>query len=305
MSLTVAFPNDSMRMRFAGFSDRAHLIVWRPGDEVGERINYLVIDHREPIASLARIPPGVVDIVQIDSLGFDGAEQVLPPGTILCNGAGIHEAPTAELAITLTLASQRGWPDLADFQQKRIWASGLTFPGLAGRRVLLIGVGGVGARIARLLEPFDVHLERVGRSARVDLHGQVFALSDLPPLLLHSEIVILALPLTNETRGIMSAELLGRLPRGALIVNVSRGGLIDTEALTERVRKGELRCALDVVDPEPLPIAHPLWSLPGSLISPHLGGRVSGTESESERLVRAQIERLMRLTPPDHIVIST
>jgi phosphoglycerate dehydrogenase-like enzyme len=94
------------------------------------------------------------------------------------------------------------------------------------------------------------------------------------------------------------------LPAGALVVNVSRGPIVDTDALVAHVRSGAVRSALDVVDPEPLPVGHPLWSLPGSLISPHLGGAVQSMNTRVDPIVLAQIELLARGERPENVVIN-
>ncbi len=175
--------------------------------------------------------------------------------------------------MTLILASQRGWPEVGRNQDAQKWDRPM-WPGLIGQRVLLIGVGGIGREFEARIAGFDVELTRVARTARDGVHG----IDELPDLLPLADIVVLAIPLNDETRGLVDGAFLDRLPHGALVVNVSRGPIVDTDALVEHVRTGAIRSALDVVDPEPLPAGHPLWSLPGSLISPHLGGNVAEHE---------------------------
>jgi phosphoglycerate dehydrogenase-like enzyme len=215
------------------------------------------------------------------------------------NAVGVHEAPTAEMAMTLILASQRGWPEVGRNQDAQKWER-LTWPGLIGARVLLIGVGGIGGEFARRVAGFDVSLTRVARTARDDIHG----IDELPTLLPNADIVVLAIPLNDETRGIVDGTFLDALPWGALVVNVSRGMIVNTEALVERVRSGAVRAALDVVDPEPLPAGHPLWSLPGSLLSPHLGGAVQSMNTRVDPLVLAQIDLILRGERPANIVLD-
>lgn len=115
--------------------------------------------------------------------------------------------------------------------------------------------------------------------------------------------MILAVPLSDETRGLVDGGFLDLLPRGALVVNVSRGPIIDTDALVQHVRSGAVRAALDVVDPEPLPAGHPLWSLPGSLITPHLGGNVPSMSTRVDPLIREQIVLLRQGHQPSNLVI--
>jgi phosphoglycerate dehydrogenase-like enzyme len=246
---------------------------------------------------LARLG-GLVRHVQSQSLGYDGASDHLPAGITFSNAVGVHEGPTAEMAMTLILASQRGWPAVGRAQVDGIWDRHL-YPGLIGARLLLVGVGGIGTEFEKRIGGFDVELIRVGRTARDGIH----ATGELPKLLPNADIVVLAVPLNDETTGLVDGAFLDLLPHGALVVNVSRGLVVDTDALVERVRSGAVRSALDVVDPEPLPAGHPLWSLPGSLISPHLGGAVRSMNARVDPLVLRQIERLLAGEPPAHIVL--
>ena len=131
----------------------------------------------------------------------------------------------------------------------------------------------------------------------------VHGVDELPALLPHAEIVILTLPGGDQTRHIVDDGFLAALPDGALVVNVGRGPLIDTDALVDHVRRGRIRAALDVTDPEPLPAGHPLWGLPGVLIAPHVGGASSAMRPRIARLVRTQIERMHAGEPPVNVVI--
>ena len=175
---------------------------------------------------------------------------------------------------------------------------------LADRRVLLVGFGGVGKAIADRLLPFEVELTAVARTARVEGGMPVHAIEELPELLGRAEIVIVSLPGGDETRHIVDDAFLSALPDGALVVNVGRGPLIDTDALVDHIRRGRIRTALDVTDPEPLPSDHPLWTLPGVLIAPHVGGASTAMRPRIARLVRTQIERMLAGEPPLNVVIG-
>jgi phosphoglycerate dehydrogenase-like enzyme len=300
MTLIVAVPDEAMKTRLAtGVGDGVDLLVWRPGDAPLDRIiDLLVMPYTVSYESLRDLG-GRVRHIQSQSLGFDGANQAVPAGVTFSNAVGVHEAPTAEMAMTLILASQRGWPDVGRNQDSQKWDRPM-WPGLIGQRVLLIGVGGIGREFALRIAGFDATLTRVARTARDDIHG----IDELPRLLPNADIVVLAIPLNDETRGLVNDAFLDRLPAGALIVNVSRGPIVDTAALVSHVRSGAIRSALDVVDPEPLPAGHPLWSLPGSLLSPHLGGAVRSMNARVDPLVLAQIERLSRGEHPGNVVIQ-
>ena len=300
MTLRVALPDEAMVARLApAVSKDVDLVVWRPGDPpLDGVIDLLVMPYTVAYDTLQSLG-GLVRHVQSQSLGYNGAEHFLPAGVTLSNAIGVHEGPTAEMAMTLILASQRGWPDVGRNQDSQKWDRPM-WPGLIGQRVLLIGVGGIGREFAQRIAGFTVELTRVARTARDDIHG----IDELPALLPAADIVVLAIPLTDETRGLVDSAFLDRLPHGALLVNVSRGPIVDTDALVAHVRTGAVRAALDVMDPEPLPVGHPLWSLPGSLISPHLGGAVQSMNTRVDPLVLSQIDLLLRGERPKNIVIE-
>jgi phosphoglycerate dehydrogenase-like enzyme len=130
----------------------------------------------------------------------------------------------------------------------------------------------------------------------------VHAQDELPALLPDADVVVLITPLTAETRGLVDAAFLARMKDGALLVNVARGAVVDTDALTAEVRAGRLEAALDVTDPEPLPPEHPLWSLPGVLISPHVGGTSTAFEPRARRLIAEQLRRWAAGEPLDNEV---
>jgi phosphoglycerate dehydrogenase-like enzyme len=306
MTVLVALPDEGMRNRITSLvsgvvpdpGDEVEFVVWTPDATPLDRvIDLLVLPYVVTYDFLPRLA-GRVRYVQSQSLGYDGAAELLPVGVAFCNAVGVHEAPTAEVAMTLILASQRGWPDLARNQFAEKWERE-AYPGLIGQRVLLVGVGGIGGELEKRISGFGVELTRVARTARGDIHS----IDELPTLLPDADIVVLAVPLGDETRHLVDGAFLDLLPKGALVVNVSRGAIVDTDALVEHVRTGAVRSALDVFDPEPLPAGHPLWSLPGSLVSPHLGGNVQSMKDRIDPLVRDQVARLLAGQNPDHIVL--
>lgn len=197
-----------------------------------------------------------VRVVQTLTAGVDHmlpALPLLPPGALLCNAGELHNTSTAELALALILAAQRGIPDAVRAQPAERWAPAFR-PSLADRRVLIVGFGGIGAAIEDRLLPFEVaEVIRVASRARTTARGPVHGVDELPGLLPRAEIVVLATPLTETTRGLAGADFLARMPDGALLVNVARGPVVDTKALLAELDSGRLRAALDVTDPEPLP----------------------------------------------------
>lgn len=225
-------------------------------------------------------------VVQTQTAGVEHIRPHVPDGVTLCNGRGIHDASTAELAVTLVLASLRGVPGFVRAQDAHVWAPA-TRPALADRTVLVVGYGAIGEALERRLSGFEVDVVRVARTAREGVHGY----GDLPDLLPTSDVVVLIVPLTEETRGMVDADFLGRMRDGALLVNVARGGVVDTEALVAELHRGRISAALDVTDPEPLPEDHPLWDCPNLLVSPHVGGASTAMEPRSYALVRDQLAR--------------
>lgn len=234
-----------------------------------------------------------VRVVQTLSAGVDHLTphlRDLPPGVRVCNARGVHEASTAELALTLILASLRGIPRFVHGQDDEQWHSGF-YPALADRRVLIVGYGSIGAAVEERLLPFECEVERVARGARTAPRGPVHALADLPELLARADVVVLTTPLTEQTRGLAGRDFLAAMKDGALLVNVARGPVVDTGALLAELDKGRLTAALDVTDPEPLPAGHPLWHAPGVLVSPHVGGSTSAFLPRATRLIRSQLVR--------------
>jgi len=229
---------------------------------------------------------------QMLTAGFDHALPHLPRGARLYNAAGVHDSSTAELAVGLIIANLRGIDEAARDMRLGMWRH-RTLPALADKQVLIIGAGGVGEAIRRRLEPFEVETIMVGRTARVGVRAR----SELPALLPHADVIILAVPLDEATAGMVDARFLGRMKDGALLVNVARGRVVRSDDLLAELASGRLRASLDVTDPEPLPPDHPLWTVPGLLVTPHLGGNSSAFLPRARRLVASQLDRLGRGEP--------
>jgi phosphoglycerate dehydrogenase-like enzyme len=212
---------------------------------------------------LARMPR--LRVVQTLTAGVDHIREEVPEGVQLCNGRGIHNASTAELALTLTLASLRDVPGFTRDQDAGRWNQGWR-TSLADKTVLIVGYGDIGRDIESRLVPFEVDVLRVARTARDGVH----ALADLPDLLPRCDVVVLVLPGTSETRGLVDTAFLGRMKDDALLVNVGRGTVVDEEALLEALGNGQVSYAcLDVFAVEPLPQDSPLWTHPRVMVSPH------------------------------------
>lgn len=299
--IAVVLPTEEVRRRLAAQLPDVHLDVWAPGDAhpFPGPVDLLVLPYMMPTADLRHLDGLPIGLVQSQTLGYDGVAEHLPAGLRYSNAVGVHEASTGELALALVLADLRGIPDAVRDARDGAW-NHRRRPGLAGRRVLVVGVGGVGREVIARLEPFGVDLVRVARTARDGVHG----VDELPALLPHADVVILAVPLGDDTRGLVDADILAAMRDGALLVNVARGPVVDTEALLAELAAGRLRAALDVTDPEPLPPDHPLWTAPGLLVTPHLGGDTAAMDGRVDALVREQVRRIQAGEPPAHLVIG-
>lgn len=292
--LTVTVPDADLMARLADLRDRVELVLWdlsEPLPEaVAQRVDLVQIGHfwsqSDRWRRLYEVPG--LRYVQLPSAGFEHAMPRIPPQATVCNGRGIHSAGTAELAVALILASQRGLVEAIDAQRAGRWFTP-ELASLADRRVVVVGAGSVAQAVADRLRPFEVDLALVGRSARAGVHG----IAELPALLASAEIVVLTVPANAETRTLIDAAALARLPDGALVVNVARGSVIDTDALLVELQQGRLRAGLDVTDPEPLPSDHPLWHAPNTIITAHQGGNSTATYPRVAALLRRQLEHLL------------
>ncbi len=235
------------------------------------------------LAALAgRLPE--LRVIQLISAGAEHWLGQVPPGVTLCTGSGAHGGSTAEWAVAALLCVLRQFPYYVDRQRERRWQQ-TGSDELAGKRVLVLGAGDLGRSAKARLEPFDATVTLVGRTAR-DGVGPV---SDVPKLLPEHDVVIVMVPLTPETAGLVDADFLARMPDGAVLVNAARGGIVVTDALLAELTAGRLRAALDVTDPEPLPDGHPLFAAPNLFLTPHVAGAVPGFPARAIRLLRDQI----------------
>ncbi len=306
--MTVAVPDEETRIRLR-VPDGVRVVVWDlttdPEPDVAEAVQVVVVPHfvgRGLLRRLRDLPR--LAVVQIPSAGFEHVLPHLPPGVLLCNGRGVHDDETAELALALVLASLRGIDDYVRQQDRREWTTRLR-PSLADRRAVVVGHGAIGAAVARRLEVFAVDVVRVASTARDDGGVHVHGTDELPGLLPSADVVILTVPLTDATRGLVDADFLARMPDGALLVNVARGKVVDTPALLAELTSGRLRAALDVTDPEPLPADHPLWAAPGLILTPHEGGNTTATPRRMLALVQAQLDRMAAGEEPANVVART
>ncbi|MFD9888812.1 2-hydroxyacid dehydrogenase [Amycolatopsis sp. NPDC059027] len=238
-----------------------------------------------------------VKLIQLLTAGAEDWVGKVPDGVLLSTCRGAHGGSTAEWVVAVLLSIYRQLDVFAAGQREGRWDRQTTDT-LQGKRVLIVGAGDLGQHLRRRLEPFDARCTMVGMSAREGVHG----VHELPDLLGLHDVVVLMVPLTSRTRGMVDEEFLAAMTDGAVLVNVSRGTVVTTDALVAELATGRLRAALDVTDPEPPPADHPLWKVPGLLLTPHVGGTVRGGRSRSYAVAAAEIARYAGGELPNNIV---
>jgi phosphoglycerate dehydrogenase-like enzyme len=252
-----------------------------------------------------------VTIAQSMMAGTEWLTQLVGPSVTVCNAQGAHSISTAEWTVSAILAMLKYLPLYRDLQRAADWRGrrqaskdyaaihddpGPQYPAilqeeLHGKRILIVGYGDIGKTIEKYLTPFGVKIARVARSARTS--PEVHAVASLDQLLPDAEIVILILPHTPETNGLIGAEQLALMAQGALLVNAARGPIVQTDALVEALNAGRVRAALDVTDPEPLPPEHPLWKCPNLLITPHVAGSTPQFSPRATSIAADQVRRVL------------
>jgi phosphoglycerate dehydrogenase-like enzyme len=275
--------------------------VWTGGEQLpdsADEVEVVVLPFEVPASRLqllAKLPR--LRLIQLMSAGAENIIPFVPPGVTLCNAQGAHDPAVAEWITAVILAQARQLPRFMAAQQAGTWAP-VRSESLAGQTVLIVGYGSIGEATERTLAPFGVKFERVARGPRPG----VMTMDDLPDALPRADIVILLVPVTPATTGLVDARFLARLHDGALLVNAARGSIVDTSALLAELTSGRLRAALDVTDPEPLPAGHPLWSAPGLLLTPHVAGAMTTDAARVMALVKDQLARYAAGEPLRHVV---
>ena len=258
-----------------------------------------------------------VKVVQSMMAGVDWITPWLPREVTLCDGRGIHDVSASEWVMAAVLATMKRFPLYRDFQREQRWM-GFAGPGesldgepgaarglyrvlaedLAGKRVLIVGYGSIGEAIEARMRPFGVEMVRVARTARAGVHG----ISELRGFLPGADVVVLIVPLTEATRALIGAEEIALMKPGALLVNAARGPVVDTDALVSALAAGRIRAAVDVAEPEPLPVGHPLWTAPNCSITPHIGGSTPEFIHRAFRFGAAQVRRFVAGEQLENIV---
>lgn len=299
MQVTVLVPHDD---GIAGLADvdRLRPVLYRGGDSLpseAAEAEVLIPSTRGPAEDrIVRSLPSL-KLIQLLSAGAEEWIGAVPDGVLLSTCRGAHGASTAEWVVAALLSLYRDFPGFTLDRQARAWHPRTTET-LQDKRVVVVGAGDLGGQLARRLAPFDVQPRMVGLTAREDVRG----VDQLPDLLPMADAVVLTVPLTSRTRGMVDADFLARMPDGAVLVNASRGAVVSTEALVAELRARRLRAALDVTDPEPLPNDHPLWTAPGVLLTPHVAGAVHGQRRRAYAVAAGQIAQWLAGELPDNLV---
>jgi phosphoglycerate dehydrogenase-like enzyme len=294
-------PTDPVADELAGLDGATVEVVAPTGSALPEsaaRVEFYVpafFPPPEAVTAMADMP--MLRVVQTLTAGFDKVRPHVPPGAVLCNARGAHDASTAEWVVGAAIAVFRQFSYFAVEQAAGRWSYRFTDT-LAGKSVLIVGYGSIGQAVERRLAAFDVEIRRVARSAR----DGVSPVSDLPGLLPEADVVVLLAPVTKQTVGMVDAAFLALMKDGALLINAARGVLVATDDLVAELRTGRLSAAIDVTDPEPLPPGHPLWALPNVLITPHIGASNPYSLGMANKLVRAQAARYIAGQPLANVI---
>ena len=290
MSIVVWLPDAAAERAMGGVPAGYRADVWEGGadlpasaDEVEVVIPPFPI--RQPkLSVLAELPK--LRLVQLQSAGAEKVIPFVPPGVTLATARGAHDTAVAEWVLSVVLAHYHYLPRFTLAQREERWDFTLTGE-LTGKTVLILGYGSIGEAVARRLAGFDVAVLPVARRARPGVSG----VDELPALLPRADVVVLLVPVTPATEGMVDGKFLAQLRDGALVVNAARGGIVDTGALLAELSSERLCAALDVTDPEPLPAGHPLWSAPGLILTPHVGGASGKPVIRAMAVAKAQLTR--------------
>lgn len=297
---TICVPDAQARDLIGELPSGVEVVIWDgtgsppPGSD---KVEFLVARYMSAATKEALEQLPALRVVQLLSAGVEAWLDRVPDGVLLCNARGVHGPSTAELAVAGILSVLRQLPRFVRAQDNHEWDRTDT-DGLDSKRVLILGAGDIGRRIAAAVEVFDARVTFVARRVREGVHG----LAELPDLLPEHDIVVVAVPHTPETNHLVDAEFLAAMHDGALLVNIARGPIVDTDALLAELTKTRLHAFLDVTDPEPLPAEHPLWDAPNLVLTPHVGGGTYGWQGRAYALVRAQVERFHRGEQLENIV---
>jgi phosphoglycerate dehydrogenase-like enzyme len=276
--------------------DGIEVDVWTGGHPLPgtkDEVEFIVLPHGQKPGMLTEITSlPSLKVIQLNSAGAEHIRPYIPNRITLCNARGAHDAATAEWTAGVIVAHIRNFPRFIRAQEEQEWDY-TTSESVGGKHILIVGYGSIGAAVERRLAGWEVTIDRIARHARPG----VKPITQLDEALPAADVVVILLPVTDETRQLVNADFLSRMKDGALLVNAARGAIVDTDALVKELTSTRLKAALDVTDPEPLPADHPLWRAPGLLLTPHIGGAVTGARVRAYRIVADQLARYARGEP--------
>jgi phosphoglycerate dehydrogenase-like enzyme len=254
------------------------------------------LEQARAITDRLAAPDNTVRALHFNSAGREGFDAAgIPDGIVVSSATGAIAPTVGEHAMALALALARRLPEALAAQHRREWtqqtASGMR--ALEGGTLLLIGLGNIGRQVATRARAFGMNVIAATRRPHADAHAdEVHGLDAVPDLAARADLIVACIALAPQTQSIIDTTVLSRCRPGTLLVNVGRGGLVDTRALLLALEGGRLGGAgLDVTDPEPLPPTNPLWAAPNLIITSHVAG--AGRRSE-ERIANAAAESLRR-----------
>src|SRR5271165_6406926 len=271
----------------------------------------------------AQVAPHLSGVRVAQSLlaGVDWLQPLLSPQVTLCDAQGLHNIPTAEWAVAAILAALKYFPFYVDLQRAGDWRGRREadeqfrtmhhitqkfYPPvlqeeLFGKRVMIVGYGAIGRSIEERLTPFGVEIVRVARQARAGAEN-VAGVDRLLDLLPGADVVVLIVPLTSETTGMIGERELARMKQGALLVNAARGPVVKSDALLAALEAGRIRAVVDVTDPEPLPEGHPMWKAPNLFITPHVAASSPMFLIRAMEFAAEQVARYVKREPLRNVV---
>lgn len=303
--LNVQFAHSAYRLaeRFAPrLPEVAHFQTWTKEEteaRIGEA-DVLVVSGFWDNAFLEKAER--LKFIQVCAAGFDQFDQqaIRMAGVRLANSAGVNANAVSDHAIALLLGLTRQIHVARDNQKSCHWRGMISEISrredeLPGKTMLIYGTGRIGSRIGRLAQAFGMNVIGIKRnlSAPVDGIAELHGPEDFIALLPRADVVVLACPLTDDTRGLMSASAFAAMQPSSYLINVARGGCVDQLALVTALEQGRIAGAgIDVTEPEPLPEDSPLWSFDNVILTPHTGGE---TRQYEENVLDALVDNIGRL----------
>lgn len=276
----ISAPVDTLRN-----SDFAEITIYIPTYMGGKK-------SLDPISDLTNLKT-----VQLLTAGYEDVIPFMRDELTLCNARGVHDFSTSELAVSLILAHYKDHREFAQSQSQGSWnhkTTGSTY----GKEIAIIGAGSVAQRLKSMLAPFECKVTMFGQSAR----DGVEAISTAQATVGKFDCVVLLVPLTASTQNLVDAAFLKAMKDGALLVNVARGPVVNTDALCAELASKRLFAALDVTDPEPLTNGHPLWSYENCTVIPHVGGDSTAFEPQARAFLAEQFKRIAQGKQPINII---